>query len=84
MYMLPSWCLTSLMCSGVDSSGGSIKPDTAAAVSVPPSLKAAPRSTTKRAPTQRDLHLQVIQERGRPSWQTAVNYRQCGPWAKLG
>ena len=33
-----------------------------------------PSDTAETAPTQRDRHLQMIQERGRLGWQKAVNY----------
>jgi transposase len=46
----------------------------AAAVIIPPRSTAVPSNTAETAPTQRDQHLQVIQERGRLSWQKAVNY----------
>jgi transposase len=48
--------------------------DPAAAVIIPPRSTAVPSNTAKAALTQRDRHLQVIQERGRPGWQKAVNY----------
>jgi transposase len=46
----------------------------AAAVIIPPRSTAVPSYTAATAPTQRDRHLQVIQERGRLGWQKAVNY----------
>ena len=48
--------------------------DPAAAVIIPPRSTAVPSDTTETAPTQRDQHLQIIQERGRLGWQKAVNY----------
>jgi hypothetical protein len=33
-----------------------------------------PGNTAETAPTQRDRHLRMIQERGRLGWQKAVNY----------
>jgi hypothetical protein len=48
--------------------------DPAAAVIIPPRSTAVPSSTAETAPTQRDRHLWMIQERGRRGWQKAVNY----------
>jgi transposase len=48
--------------------------DPAAAVIIPPRSTAVPSSTAETAPTQRDRHLRMIQERGRRGWQKAVNY----------
>ena len=48
--------------------------DPAAAVIIPPRSTAVPSATAETAPTQRDQHLQMIQERGRLDWQKAVNY----------
>ena len=48
--------------------------DPAAAVIIPPRSTAVPSNTAETAPTQRDRHLQLIQERGRLGWQKAVNY----------
>jgi transposase len=48
--------------------------DPAAAVIIPPRSTAVPSDTAETAPTQRDRHLQMIQERGRLGWQKAVNY----------
>src|SRR3712207_1349861 len=45
-----------------------------AAVVVPPRASAVPSVTAETAPTQRDLHLQVIAERGRMGWQRASGY----------
>src|SRR5215213_9652586 len=52
--------------------------DPAAAVIIPPRSTAVPSNTAETAPTQRDRHLQMIQERGRLGWQKAVNY---GRWS---
>ena len=46
----------------------------AAAVIIPPRSTAVPSNTAETAPTQRDQHLRMIQERGRLGWQKAVNY----------
>jgi transposase len=48
--------------------------DPATAVIIPPRSTAVPSNNAETAPTQRDRHLQVIQERGRLGWQKAVNY----------
>jgi transposase len=48
--------------------------DPAAAVIIPPRSTAVPSDTAETAPTQRDQHLQMIQERGRRGWQKAVKY----------
>jgi hypothetical protein len=48
--------------------------DPAAAVIIPPRSTAVPSGKAETAPTQRDRHLQMIQERGRRGWQKAVNY----------
>jgi transposase len=48
--------------------------DPAAAVIIPPRSTAVPSNTAETAPTQRDRHLRIIQERGRLGWQKAVNY----------
>ena len=48
--------------------------DPVAAVIIPPRSTAVPSNTAETAPTQRDQHLQMIQERGRLGWQKAVNY----------
>ena len=48
--------------------------DPAAAVIIPPRSTAVLSDTAETAPTQRDRHLQMIQERGRRGWQKAVNY----------
>ncbi|MBO1910166.1 IS5 family transposase [Microvirga sp. 3-52] len=48
--------------------------DPAAEVIIPPRSTAVPSDTAETTPTQRDQHLQLIQERGRRGWQKAVNY----------
>jgi hypothetical protein len=45
-----------------------------AAVIIPPRSTAVPSSTAETAPTQRDRHLRMIQERGRLGWQRTVKY----------
>ena len=45
-----------------------------AAVIVPPRASAVPSGTAEAAPTQRDLHLRCIAERGRMGWQRASGY----------
>jgi transposase len=54
--------------------------DPAAAVIIPPRSTAVPSNNAETAPTRRDRHLQLIQERGRLGWQKAVNYG----WRSLG
>jgi hypothetical protein len=48
--------------------------DPAAAAIIPPRSTAVPSDTAETAPTPRDRHLRMIQERGRRGWQKAVNY----------
>jgi transposase len=48
--------------------------DPATTVVIPPRSTAVPSNNAETAPTQRDRHLQLIQERGRLGWQKAVNY----------
>ena len=48
--------------------------DPVAAVIIPPRSTAVPSMTAETAPTQRDRHLRIIQERGRLGWQKAVKY----------
>jgi transposase len=50
--------------------------DPAAAVIIPPRSTAVLSDNAETAPTQRDRHLRMIQERGRRGWQKAVNYGQ--------
>ena len=45
-----------------------------ASVIVPPRSSAVPSDTARTAPTMRDLHLQIIAERGRMAWQKAAGY----------
>ena len=45
-----------------------------AAVVVPPRANAVPSDAAETAPTQRDLHLRCIAERGRMGWQKASGY----------
>jgi len=45
-----------------------------AAVIIPPRSTAVPSDTAETAPTQRDRHIQVIEERGRLGWQRSVDY----------
>src|SRR5690349_13240489 len=45
-----------------------------AAVVVPPRANAVPSETAETAPTQRDVHLRCIAERGRMGWQRASGY----------
>ena len=45
-----------------------------AALVVPPRSNAVPSGTAETAPTQRDRHLQLLQERGRMAWQAASGY----------
>src|SRR3954454_3871908 len=50
------------------------QPDPPAAVIIPPRATAVPSSTADTAPTQRDQHIRMIQDRGRIGWQKAVGY----------
>jgi hypothetical protein len=45
-----------------------------AAVIVPPRATAVPSASAETAPTQRDLHLRTIAERGRMGWQKSSGY----------
>ena len=56
-----------------------------AAVIIPPRATAVPSVTAASAPTQRDWHLHLINERGRLGWQRAVHYgrRSLGEVAML-
>ena len=45
-----------------------------AAVVVPPRANAVPSGMAETAPTQRDRHLQTIEQRGRVAWQAASGY----------
>ena len=41
---------------------------------IPPRASAVPGPTADTAPTQRDRHIRMIEERGRLGWQKAVGY----------
>jgi hypothetical protein len=43
-------------------------------VIIPPRSTAVPSVTVETTPTQRDRHIQLIEERGRLGWQRLVNY----------
>lgn len=45
-----------------------------AEVIIPPRSSAVPSDTAESAPTQRNRHFQLINERGRLGWQRAVHY----------
>ena len=45
-----------------------------AAVIIPPRSTAVPRDTADTDPTQRDRHIQLLEQRGWLGWQRAVNY----------
>jgi hypothetical protein len=45
-----------------------------AAVIIPPRSTTVPSGTADTDPTQRDRHIQLIEERGRLGWQRSVNY----------
>ena len=47
-----------------------------AAVVVPPRSSAVPSEAAEAAPTQRDLHIRGIAERGRMGWQRASGYNR--------
>ena len=48
-----------------------------AAVVVPPRPNAVLSNTAEIAPTQRDCHLQTLEDRGRMGWQGASGYNWC-------
>jgi hypothetical protein len=50
------------------------QPDPPAAVIIPPRASAVPSPTADTAPSQRDVHLRMIRDRGRLGWQRAVGY----------
>ncbi len=50
------------------------QPDPPAAVIIPPRATAVPSPTAGTAPTQRDRHIRMIQDKGRLGWQKAVGY----------
>ena len=61
-----------------------------AAVIVPPRRDAVPSETAETAPTQRDRHIQTINERGRMAWQRDSGYNvrarvegQIGRWKRV-
>jgi hypothetical protein len=57
------------------------QPQLPPAVIIPPRVTAVLRSTTETSPSWRDRHIQMIQEKGRRSWQKAVGY---GDLSELG
>jgi hypothetical protein len=50
------------------------QPDPPVAVVIPPRATAVPGPTADTAPTQRDRHIRMIEDRGRLGWQKAVGY----------
>jgi Transposase DDE domain len=50
------------------------QPDPPAAVAIPPRATAVASPTADTAPTQRDRHIRMIEDRGRMGWQKAVGY----------
>src|SRR4051795_1340963 len=50
------------------------QPDPPVAVIIPPRATAVPSPAAGSTPTQRDQHIQTIQDKGRLGWQTAVGY----------
>ena len=56
-----------------------------AAVIIPPRATAVPSDRAETDPTQRDRHIQMIEERGRLGWQRVVDYgrRSLGEVAML-
>src|SRR5215204_5951347 len=50
------------------------QPDPPAAVVVSPRATAVPSPTAETAPSQRDVHIRMIEDRGRLGWQRAVGY----------
>ncbi len=50
------------------------QPDPPAAVVIPPRASAVASQAADTAPTQRDGHIRMIQDRGRMGWQKAVGY----------
>jgi hypothetical protein len=50
------------------------QPQLPPAVIIPPRITAVLRSVTDTAPSLRDRHIQIIQEKGRRGWQKAVGY----------
>jgi hypothetical protein len=52
------------------------QPDSPPAVIIPPRMTAVLSPTTELAPSLRDRHVQMIQEKGRRGWEKAVGYGQ--------
>ena len=50
------------------------QPDPPAAVVIPPRATAVASPSAATAPSQRDRHIRMIQDRGRLGWQKAVGY----------
>src|ERR671916_203225 len=50
------------------------QPDPPAAVIIPPRAGAVPGPTADTTPSQRDVHIRMIEDRGRMGWQKAVGY----------
>jgi hypothetical protein len=50
------------------------QPQAPPAVIIPPRVTAVLSSTTDTPPSQRDRHIQIIQEKGRRGWQKTVGY----------
>src|SRR3982751_6996053 len=52
------------------------QPDSPPAVVIPPRATAVPSAVVDTAPSLRDQHIQIIQEKGRRGWERAVGYGQ--------
>jgi hypothetical protein len=52
------------------------QPDSPPAVVIPPRATAVPSAVVDTAPSLRDQHIQMIQEKGRRGWERAVGYGQ--------
>src|SRR4051812_8039025 len=50
------------------------QPDPPVAVIIPPRSTAVPSADAETTPSQRDQHIQMIRDKGRLGWQTAVGY----------
>jgi DDE family transposase len=50
------------------------QPDPPASVIIPPRAGAVASSTTDTTPSQRDMHVRMLEERGRMGWQRATGY----------
>ena len=50
------------------------QPDPPAAVIIPPRASAVASRTSGTVPSQRDVHIRMIEDRGRMGWQKAVGY----------